>query len=106
MQPGQRVAVDETQVEISPPIARLRRLAYALVANTTGAACYLSVWAGSGTSRTAAQRTQGPWYLPADHYGPVLIELQASGGAVLAVHTAAGLTGAPSSALELVPFWE
>ena len=106
MTPGPRVAVDETQVEISPPHGRLTRLAYALVANTTGAACYLSVWAGSGTSRTAGQRTQGPWYLPADHYGPVLLELHASGGAVLAVHTGSALTGAPIAALELVPFWE
>jgi len=106
MQPGPRVTVDENQTEIAPPTASLRRLAYVQVANTSGAAGYLSVWAGTGTSRTAAQRTQGPWYLPDGHFGPVLIELQASGGAVLALNTAADLTGSPSSALELVPFWE
>ena len=105
MQPGLRVEVDEDQTEISAPNARLARLVYAWVVNGAGEDVYLSVWSGTGTSRTADQRTAGPFLVPDGHAAPVLLELLASAGAVVAAHTAADATGAPASAIEFVPFW-
>ena len=106
MTPGARVAVDEDQIEIAPASARTGRLAYAWVVNSTGAAVYLSVWSGTGTSRTETQRAGGPWLIPDGFAAPVLIEVRAELGAVLAAHTAADLTGAPASAIDVVPMWE
>jgi hypothetical protein len=106
MTPGPRVTVDETQIEIAPASARTGRLAYVWAVNGTGADVYLSVWSGTGTSRTAAQRAGGPWLLPDGFAAPVLIEVRAELGAVLAAHTGSALTGAPASAIEVVPMWE
>ncbi|MEC9048858.1 MAG: hypothetical protein VYA51_12680 [Planctomycetota bacterium] len=74
--------------------------------NTSGAAAYISLWSGTGTSRTAAERAGGPWLVPDGHAAPVLFEHPANGGCVVAAHTAADATGAPSSSLDFVPFWD
>ena len=103
--PGPRIALDENQTELTPPGGNFR-LAYLWVVNGSGATAYISVWGGTGTSRTAGERSAGPWAVPDGHAGPVLIAVHAKNGAVLAAHTGSDVTGAPSSALDVVPFWE
>lgn len=106
MQPGDRLSVDESQQVVTPPHARLGRLAYAWVVNGNATPVYVSVWAGVALSRTADQRAGGPWLVLAGQAVPVLLEVNAPGGAVLAAHTAADLTGTPSAAIDVVPMWQ
>lgn len=103
--PGPLLSVDENQQELSPPTG-MYRLAYLWVVSGAGAQTYISLWGGTGTSRTAAERSSGPWPIPDGHVGPVLTELHARAGIVIAAHTASNATGAPASALEVIPFWE
>ena len=105
MQAGLRVPIDETQTEITAPHERLTRLTYAWVVNNTGGDVYLSVWSGTGTARTAAERVAGPWLVPDGSAKPVLFEMQSNARAVIAAHTAADLTGAPASVVDFVPVW-
>lgn len=106
MTPGDRIAVTETQQAVSPPHARLGRLAYAWIVNANATPVYVSVWSGTSLSRTAAQRAGGPWLVLAGQAVPVLLEVHAPGGVVLAAHTAANLTGAPAAAIDVVPMWQ
>lgn len=104
MTPGVRVEVDENQQAVAAPRGR-EELGYIWVHNGSDALVYLSVWSGTATSRTAAQRV-GPWPIPAGHTGPVPLEISARAGVVLAAHTADNLSGAPSAPVDVVPMWE